>query len=150
MYYFEAATDAHVEAIAPNLRTADKEECLAGGFKDPVDCLKQSIRVPGYHFAMYSDGEIAMMSGISDQGVIWAMTTSKLIEENVKDFHESTSELLKFYGQYQGLLHNFIYSANIVHIEWLRRVGFIITNHTQTAPSTGASFIYFYKEINNV
>lgn len=59
------ATQAHAEALAPNLRPEDAAEVLASGGFTPLEALTASLAASDEAFALLFDGEVVALWGVA-------------------------------------------------------------------------------------
>lgn len=140
MFELRGCTVEDAISISSRLREEDLEELRACGYEDAQEALLASIALPGLSLVDCKDGVPEMIGGITDDGVIWCMTTRDYITNHRKRFHKVTTGIMK---EHQGVLWNYVYSKNEVHVEWLKRVGFTIKEPAVPIGPNDELFYYF-------
>lgn len=134
-----AATAAHAQALAPQLRGPDVEECRQLG-REPLDALLYGVE-HGEAWAVLEDGQaIAMFGcapfpGLPGCGVPWLLGTARMEAyglELVRLGRRYVSTWIERYDE----LWNAVDARNETAVAWLESLGFHM--HT-TAPAPGGA-----------
>jgi hypothetical protein len=105
------ATDAHIEAIVPNLRVADRCEIEVAGL-NPLTALMQSHRMALVSRCAVLGGEVIATWGmggtpLGDVGLLWLMTTPKIetIRKTfVRETHNEVAMMLAICPELRGMV----------------------------------------------
>ena len=143
-----------VDYIAPKLRQADRNECLAATGKAPLSVLYTSLMIGDMTLTMRSpDGERVGLCGVAsspidDAGVVWMCATDDIYQHQTTFLRNSKKALQELSEDYL-VLFNCVDARNTVHIKWLRWMGFTFINEH---PNYGAEKRLFYEfvRINHV
>lgn len=129
-------------SLAINLRNADKEEIYAyTGNRLYYNALLESYNACLECYVWCVHEKPIMIFGVCEGGVVWAMGTDDFLNDR-KYFLSKSKELIEGFLEKYGELYNYVYSKNVIHISWLRRVGFIISD-IPTELKNGEKFYYF-------
>ncbi|MFN4278306.1 MAG: hypothetical protein ACK4FJ_18590 [Ferrovibrio sp.] len=122
--------------LAPNLRKADAEECLAGTGNGPLKALLNSYLGSTQVFVAEDDeGPFCMFgsgpTGIHSVGFVWMLGTPGLQKNRIQFARESRMWVDRLHDGFP-VLWNFTDARNEVHHRWLRWCGFtFIKKHEQ-------------------
>lgn len=130
-YYIREALIEDASTIAPLLREADKNEIAASTGSSPVDAMMYSIMGSKEAFvACLPDGTPVALFGIGDDGVgygvPWMVGTDDMIRFSKSLVKDARKWVDKKTTEYP-MLYNYVDSRNTVHINWLRRIGFTVS-----------------------
>ena len=135
--YLRPTTVEDVMFLAPNLRQADRNECLAATGREPLGILLDGLRLADKTMTMVAPTGIPVgivgvgKSAVEDAGSIWLCATDD-IEKYQMTFLRNSKQVLKQLQQEYLVLHNFADARNELHITWLRWMGFsFINKHEQ-------------------
>ena len=135
--YLRPTTVEDVMFLAPNLRQADRKECLAATGREPLGVLLDGLRLADTTMTMVAPTGIPVgivgvgKSAVEDAGSIWLCATDD-IEKYQMTFLRNSKQVLKQLQQEYLVLHNFADARNELHIKWLRWMGFsFINKHEQ-------------------
>jgi len=125
------ATLAHAEAMAPNMRQADRDEIWAASMSRPLDSLRNGVMASAHAWAGLADGEIACIFGVAPQsrltgsGYAWMLATP-LIERHQVTFLRHCRPAINDMSRGFTYLHNYVDARNTKAIRWLRWLGFTL------------------------
>lgn len=124
------ATVADAIAVAPRLREADRQECLALTGMEPELILPLTTEQSTHTWALTNDeGEAEGIMGLSpvDQhpyfGIVWLCSTPYIFKKK-RLFLEQSRQGLEMLHDIYPLLGNHIDARNTAHIRWLKWLGF--------------------------
>ena len=126
-----------LDYIAPRLRQADRNECLAATGKEPLGILYQSLLLGDITLTMRTpEGERVGLCGIapspfSNAGVVWMCATDAIMKHQMA-FLRRSKAALDYLGADYDVLHNCVDARNTVHIKWLKWMGFSFINKHET------------------
>lgn len=130
MAFIRKATVSDAVKIAPNLRPADRRECLSATGRTPEDILPLLISAGEYAMTFVGDdGEpvgIYGVDGVDNNpkfGIVWMVTTPAIYRYKRWLIKEAPKRLKHLHKMYP-LLGNHIDARNTAHIRWLRWLGF--------------------------
>ena len=117
------------DILSAGLREADLMELEAGGL-DEGEALRESFaNTPKCKAVIYNDRPIALF-GVAPVrskgvriGVIWFLGTDCIQQISTRFLRESREWLKNLSADYD-LLTNVVHQANIIHVRWLRWLGF--------------------------
>lgn len=122
-----------VEYIAPRLREADRQECLAATGKEPLEVLKMSLLIGDMTLTLTAtDGTRVGLLGVAksplpDAGVIWLCATDDIYQYQMTFLRRSIKVLPLLHDRYP-VLHNAVDARNELHMKWLKWMGFTFIN----------------------
>ena len=131
--YLTPTTVEDVEFIAPKLRQADYNECLAATGKEPLGVLLTSLELCDKAFTLRSPsgGRVGLCgtapSPIEGAGVVWMVATDDIYQHQMTFLRNSKEALDYLAGDYIAL-HNCVDARNKLHIKWLKWMGFTFIN----------------------
>lgn len=126
-----------LDYIAPRLRQADRNECLAATGKEPLGILYQSLLLGDITLTMRTpEGKRVGLCGVapspfSDAGVVWMCATDAIMKHQMAFLRRSKAALDYLSADYD-VLHNCVDARNTVHIKWLKWMGFSFINKHET------------------
>ncbi|MBF8177806.1 hypothetical protein [Herminiimonas contaminans] len=130
-YSIEPATLAHVAAMAPNIRQADRNEVMASAGRDVELLLPECVERAEMAWAGLVDDEVACIFGVqgasfmSLTGYPWMIGTD-LIEQHAKPFLRRNRKMVSVMLDRYPHLVNYVDARNAKAIEWLNWLGFTI------------------------
>lgn len=134
-----------IPTIAFNLREADKAEIYAStGNRLYYATLLKSFELSEKCYTWTINDKPTMVLGVCEGGVVWAMGTDDMLNEKAYFLKEAGKYIKDFLEGYDKI-YNYVYTKNVVHINWLRRVGFEFAKEPVTLKN-GEKFIYFSME----
>ncbi|PDT45347.1 hypothetical protein CO661_24090 [Sinorhizobium fredii] len=151
MVTIRRAEVADAVSLAPRLREADRQECLANLGIDPKFILPYTVIEGGPSWAFIDDGGKCIgLFGVDpvDQhphfGLCWMVTSDDVFKHKKQILRDSPIWLNKLHDLYP-LLGNHVDARNAAHVRWLRWLGFSML---RTIPEFGVErrpFIEFAK-----
>lgn len=133
--------------IAPRLRQADKNECLAATGSGPLGVLYQSLLMGDVTLTMRTpDGNRVGLCGVvpsalDNAGVVWMCATDAILKHQIAFLRRSKAALEHLSTDY-SLLYNCVDARNEVHIRWLKWMGFTFIKKHE---NYGAEKLPFYE-----
>lgn len=126
------ATLEHAEAIAANVREADRLELLASSGTDPLTAMRRGLETTPETLTGLYDGEPACMFGVWPFSALGGMGAAWMIGSRVLDRPGAQRALLRLSApvveywseHYPSLIYNFVDARNTRAIRWLRWLGF--------------------------
>ena len=152
--YLTPTTVDDIVYIAPRLREADHQECLAATGREPLTVLLDGLRISDLTFTLRSpEGERIGLLGVAPShlegaGAIWLCATTDIYKYQMA-FLRRSKEFLPLLQKRYLVLHNCVDARNTVHIKWLKWMGFTFINKHE---HYGAARLPFYEfvRIQNV
>lgn len=144
--------------MAPRLRDADYEELRAclGDTMDPEEVLRIGIEQSDDPRTVELDGKPIAIFGVVDVkedtptvGCIWMLGTNQ-IKDIKGQFLRSCKEQLSYQEKPYEVLTNFVDARNVVHIKWLRWMGFTILREVENYGAEKRTFYEFARVNVNV
>lgn len=141
-----AATGYDVEALTNNLRKEDIEEIEALG-STPYEALGEGYVFSTECYALVLEGETIGLFGVSTYQMpegyasIWFLGSERTKEIPYEWLIVGKEYINKFLKEY-GILTNFVYEKNRLHIKWLKRMG-----ANFEAPINGFKQFFILKEM---
>lgn len=125
------ATVADAISLAPRLRKADLDEMKAITSVPPEVALTEGVKTGTETFAAERDGLVVALFGIhhfpglnEQEATVWMLGSDDALRDKPA-FLRVARDFLKRAHQRFPLLWNVIDCRNTVHINWLKRMGFI-------------------------
>lgn len=129
------ATQAHAEALAPNLRPEDTAEVLASGGFTPLEALTASLAASDEAFALLFDGEVVALWGVAPiragilgppvAGAVWLLGSPALSKHRrhwLRLCRPAVAGILERWG----VLVNAIDARYGAALRWARWLGFTV------------------------
>jgi hypothetical protein len=147
------ATEQDAFNLAPRLRKADVEEIEALLPSAPLDVLLESIREGTETYSVVADdgSTIIAMFGIHHfpglnelEAAVWMLAADDLVSIKAAFFRGTIPYLRKFHQRYP-LLWNIVDCRNSVHINWLKRFGFVAIKRHEGLGRKQLPFIEFVR-----
>ncbi|MBW2636598.1 MAG: hypothetical protein JRC86_03565 [Deltaproteobacteria bacterium] len=132
------------------LRDADKQELSVNG--DPGVRLSKTVqdsddnawitysRDTGFILALFGWVHEPRVRG----RIIW-MVGTKALNDYKSPFYHVSKQILEHWLDESGILHNFIDTRNVMHMQWLEGLGFSFPEEL-SLDINGVKFQYFVKE----
>ncbi len=126
------ATPEHAQAVAANVREADRRELWAGSRGEPLPVMLHAIEATPEPLAAIYEGEVACVFGAWPFSALGGMASAWMIGSRVLERHGAQRDLLRlsqpvvayWREQFPALLYNFVDARNDAAIRWLRWLGF--------------------------
>ena len=118
-----------IDYIAPILRKADKQECLATTGQMPLSILHTALLYGDMTLTLRTPkGERIGICGVAPSpfekaGVIWMCATDAIMKHQIA-FLRRSKDALDYLGADYDILHNCVDARNTVHMKWLKWMGF--------------------------
>jgi hypothetical protein len=115
--------------LVANLRTSDRNECLAYGRDDIAAGIRSSVARSLFCWSAFADGELAAILGVAPLNILTGLGSPWMLGTPVLDAHsrvlvrmtpEYIAKMLKAFPH----LVNFVHAKNTTSVRWLRRLGF--------------------------
>lgn len=130
-----------LDIININLRVVDKKEatlrCDEGA---KVSMIRGLLHGNETHSVRFKD-ELIAIYGVADNKTIWMMGTDRLGDADILFAHRIVKKEIKKLVQKYGVLENFVWANNLVHIDWIKFAGFRFTGHDFTY--NNETFLHF-------
>ena len=131
-YHIRTASIEDAVRIAPLLREADKNEIEAMSACSPLSALAYSIATSKSWIACRPDEVPLAIFGVGNDvgdgvGIPWMVGTDEMLKypkSLVRDARKWVEEQLNTYA----ILMNYVDARNIVHVNWLRHIGFTVSD----------------------
>jgi hypothetical protein len=123
------ATVAHAEAIAQNLREADRQEIAASSRFSPRLAIRLSVLSATRAWAGFADEQLVCLFGVSPvsliegRGAPWMIGTP-LVERYATAFLRRNKRFLPEMQERFTVLENYVDERNALAIRWLQWLGF--------------------------
>ncbi len=120
-----------VDHLSVNLRSADLEEIAAHGEHDAHSALMAGLGSPDGCFTVISEQTPVAMFGtypsdVEGVGFVWLLASPDIIRDKVQFLREARPWVLAFHDRYP-VMTNVVHCRNLLHLRWLRWMGFQIT-----------------------
>lgn len=123
------ANENDLRTLSSSLRVADLKEIQAFSGEDPENALIQSLRASTLCKVVEDSAGIVGVFGIGPHnespyvGVPWCMGSEALTKHPLW-FIRTSQEWKKKFHEMFPILWNLVDGRNVVHVNWLRRMGF--------------------------
>ena len=141
-------TVGDVEYIAPRLRQADRNECLASTGNEPLGILQQSLNLGDTTLTLRAPtGDrvgvcgVVPSTAIPEAGIVWMVATDDIYQHQIT-FLRNSKRALQYLSEDYLVLYNCVDARNSVHIKWLKWMGFTFINKHE---NYGAEKRLFYE-----
>ena len=154
-YYIRAARYDDAAIIAPLLREADKREIKSSSGFSPEMALKMSYsQSDETSIACRPDGSPLAIFGIGpnhnspEVGIPWMVGTDEMTKYSIPLVRDARKWVERHLNTYT-ILTNYVDSRNIVHLKWLRHIGFTIDETPKyVGVDKAVPFFQFYRSKN--
>jgi hypothetical protein len=126
----QPAQPGDAEELAPRLRPADLREIQAAVGKDPYTALEQGRLQSGPCFAALDpEGIVMALFGASphphrpEAGTVWLLGSTSLMRNRFGFLRAAPYWLNRLHSRYR-VLGNVIDARNVLHLRWLKWLGF--------------------------
>lgn len=125
--YVREFQESDATYVAAHLRDADRAEIAAHSGRLPVDAIMGSARHSDLALTVCdATSTPAAVFGVAPGGCIWLLGTDALVQPPLaKQFLRECRRHVALLQERYPLLHNVIDARNVVHIRWLRWMGFV-------------------------
>lgn len=120
---FGVPDEIDLERLCLFMREDDENEIVANSGGDPFDVLKYGMEVSEVCQAIYLDGNPIFIFGALSDGCIWAVGTDE-IEDIWRPFLRHSKTVVNQLQADYPILYNCVDARNLVHIRWLKWLGF--------------------------
>jgi hypothetical protein len=138
--------------LAANIRQCDRWEIWHMSRSTPYDAFKTGYDVSDRPMVIEHKGQPIAMFGVSGVkesiGIPWMLGTDG-IEKIKKSFLRECKDYVEAMHDEYDVLTNYVWSKNIVHIGWLKWLGFQF-GETKSLGPDNELFIHFQKVKHNV
>jgi len=115
-------------ALAPRLRDADLHEIAARSGRPPEEVLKDGIQAGRAYAVELASGEVCALFGVAPTdeprlGSVWMLGSDSLLSIRFTFLRHSRKWVENLFQGFD-LLGNFVDARNVVHVEWLKWLGF--------------------------
>ena len=153
MFEFKPTQLEDLIPLAENMRPEDVEEVDAAsglgayeGLRAGFDSSDECITIWEHDKPLAIFGYKITQPGIS--AVVWMLGSNEIFNNRIEFLRKS-----RFWVDYihtkAPLLHNLVYHKNVVHIKWLRWLGFVFLRRIENTGVKGLPFIEFAR-LNHV
>lgn len=136
------------ETLARGLRAQDLAELIAGGDRDPLAVIEQSIASSVWCKTVTADGELGCIFGVAPGGTIltpagvpWMLGTD-LVTQHRRALARMAPRYIRSMLRDYSHLYNCVHAKNTAAVRWLRRAGFHL-HPAHAHPETGEPFHFF-------
>lgn len=128
----EQYSTRHLWQVAADMRSEDKDECLASAGLCPIQSLMWSVDASTYLRSFTVDGSAIAMLGVgaanlfAPKGRPWLLGTPGIRDHQtwfLKETRSQVSEMLKRHP----FLENWVDARNLTSVRWLKWLGFSIS-----------------------
>ena len=136
-----------IDFIAPRLRKADYNECMASTGQKPRGVLHRSLDLGDISLTLRaSNGDRVGLCGVvpsplAEAGIVWMVATDDIYQHQIT-FLRNSKRALKHLSEDYLVLFNCVDARNSLHIKWLRWMGFTFINKHE---NYGAEKRLFYE-----
>jgi len=148
--FYRAATWDDVNFVSDNMRTEDRDECVAGGLT-PHDALSKSFQNCNLAYSLVRPVDFvpAAILGVSESpiskrlGILWMLGTEDIAKYKITFLRRCKPFLNILYDEAnkEGF-YNYTYSKNTLHHDWLHWLGFKFLRSIHLPPH-GETFLEF-------
>lgn len=125
------ATRAHADALAPNMRAADRAEVWSSMLATPEEALARSLDLSTMAWAGCVDGEVVCMFGagpatlLGTTGIPWLLASDALENHATAFLRRNRAYVARMRIAFDRL-ENWVDARNAASIAWLNWLGFTI------------------------
>tara|TARA_R110002074_G_scaffold247778_2_gene419755 strand:- start:3799 stop:4260 length:462 start_codon:yes stop_codon:yes gene_type:complete len=136
-----------IDFVAPRLRKADYNECIASTGKKPRGVLHRSLDLGDISLTLRApNGDRVGLCGVvpsplAEAGVVWMVATDDIYQHQTT-FLRNSKRALKHLSEDYLVLFNCVDARNSLHIKWLKWMGFTFINKHE---NYGAEKRLFYE-----
>lgn len=146
MIKYVCPTDSLVQEIADTMRIEDTDEVWASHHHTPLEALNFGWKVSDYVAVAVKNGEPLVMLGLVKRdiltggGTVWLLGSENALNHKI-DFLRQSRPMLKELLSICPRLSNRVHAKNTKSIEWLKWMGFKVS---ETPEIYGKDQQYFY------
>ena len=123
------ATKQHAVELGRIMRRKDREEILASGNLEPEKGLRASINASLEAYAVYIDGDLCAVYGISKLPggwfIPWALTSEHVFKHPMAFYRESKRIVAELREKYRYMIQ-MVHWKYLESLSWLTRLGFTV------------------------
>lgn len=144
-----------IDFVAPRLRKADYNECLASTGQKPRGVLLKGLDLGDITLTLRSpSGDRVGLCGVvssplENAGVIWMCATDDIYQHQMT-FLRNSKAALAHLGEDYSVLFNCVDARNTVHMKWLDWMGFTFINKHEQYGAAKLPFYEFVRITKNV
>ena len=129
--YVKPATISDIVHLAFNCREADKQECLDHTGQVPLLAIYGAFVNTKESYTGFYNDQLVCCYGLIESGCIWMCATNYIESVPMTFLKHSKLKLKELFNNYD-MIWNYVDARNVVHIKWLKWLGFTIINkHNQ-------------------
>lgn len=126
--YIKPATVEDIVHLAFNIRKADTQECLASTGQAPLISLYLGFKHSVESYTGFdSNDNLVCIYGVNSEGAIWMSATPHIETVPMTFLKHSKLKLKELFNRYE-ILWNYVDARNVLHIKWLKWLGFTFIN----------------------
>jgi hypothetical protein len=155
MYYkdhVKSFETSFIDLLADNMCPVDKEEVYATSGYSPKTALLSSVMRSDQLVCYFAQEELLGIGGVglepNGDGVPWFLRTNHFDswkQKNLRSFLRSTKSWIEHMGETYPSMHNYVDVRNKESINWLKHLGFSLTNTIDKYGFLKVPFIKFEK-----
>lgn len=137
----------HIDYVADNLRSADRDELIAAGYDSFREIMARSVELSSYAATAEVDGVpiaifgLVVSNPLSGRGVPWLLGTDGIMG-NSRSFLDKSVQGIEQMKAICPYMENHVHAKNKVSIKWLKWLGFTIGE--KFTMESGEDFYKFY------
>lgn len=130
------ATENHIRAISEMVRRADIEELWATSMRKPEEVIREGVLASDKAMVGLVDGIPVCIWGVVHDSIIgpigtpWMVATSALDKYARIFIRRCREEAMKSFEGY-ALLENYVHAKNVRAIQWLKWLGFSVSEEPE-------------------
>jgi hypothetical protein len=155
MYYkdhVKSFETSFIDLLADNMCPVDKEEVYATSGYSPKTALLSSVMRSDQLVCYFAQEELLGIGGVglepNGDGVPWFLRTNHFDswkQKNLRSFLRSTKSWIEHMGEIYPAMYNYVDVRNKESINWLKHLGFSLTNTIDKYGFLKVPFIKFEK-----
>lgn len=145
------ATLDHIVEINKKVRREDRNELWVAAMQTPLDAMQMGIEC-GKTMTGLVDGEPVVMWGVVEDslmlktGMPWMLATTELESHAMQFLRRCKKHVMEMLREY-GTLENYVDARNIRAIQWLKWLGFTVSDKAEPYGVFGLPFHKFNMEV---
>lgn len=143
----------HLPDFARRIRLEDRLEAMAASGSPLIPALEEGIKVSeGTCWMALVDGKPAVIFGASphpnkpEVGIIWLLGSEDILKYPLT-FHKQAKRWLKVIHEKYPKVTNVADCRNVVHLQWIEKLGFRFTKMHQQYGPFGLPFVEFERDV---